>query len=127
MEMVDGASMLWRLHLRGADVGKRWTELANKYETMVADAYYPFNDAHAMMAFVATGRDDASRPHDRGARRRGRRGTSSARLIRDIGLPVVRAIRDFGDADYEGCFDTLLDIRKRARTASAAATRSATC
>jgi tetratricopeptide (TPR) repeat protein len=114
MEMVDGASMLWRLHLRGVDVGNRWTELAEKHEALVADAYYPFNDAHAMMAFVATGRDDASRRTIEALEAAAGDGTSSARLIRDIGLPVVHAIRDFGDEDYEGCFDALLDIRKRA-------------
>ncbi len=114
MEMVDGASMLWRLHLRGVDVGDRWTELADRYETMVSDAYYPFNDAHAMMAFVATGRHDAGDRMIGALEDAAGDDTSSARLIRDIGLPVVRAIRDFGEEDYEGCFDTLLDIRKRA-------------
>lgn len=114
MEMVDGAAMLWRLHLRGVDVDDRWTELADTYETMAADAYYPFNDAHAMMAFVATGREDASRQMIGALDAAAGDQTSSSRLIRDIGLPVVRAIRAFGDEDYEACFETLLDIRKRA-------------
>jgi tetratricopeptide (TPR) repeat protein len=114
MEMVDAAAMLWRLHLRDVDVGNRWVELADLYEKRLSDAYHPFNDAHAMMALAATDRygkrcqligtlEDAAGD-----------GTSSARLIRDVGLPVARAIHDFGEADYESCFDILLDVRKRA-------------
>ena len=114
MEMVDGAAMLWRLHLRGVDVGGRWAELADLYEKQAEDAYYPFNDAHAMMAFVATGQDDASRRTIAALEAAAGDGSSSARMIRDIGLPVARAFRAFGDEDYGTCFDILLDVRKRA-------------
>jgi hypothetical protein len=112
--MVDASAMLWRFHLRNAEVGNRWTELADIYETRAEDAYYPFNDAHAMMVFVTSGRDDASRRMIAALESAAGDEDSNARIIRDVGLPVVRAIRAFGDEDYEGCFDTLFDVRKRA-------------
>jgi tetratricopeptide (TPR) repeat protein len=114
MEMADGAAMLWRFHLRGAEVGNRWTELADIYESRAEDAYYPFNDAHAMMSFVATGRDKAARRTIAALEAAAGDDNSSSRIIRDVGLPVARAIRAFGETDYESCFDTLLDVRKRA-------------
>jgi hypothetical protein len=114
MEMVDAAAMLWRLHLRGVDVGTRWNEIADRYENWMTDAYYPFNDMHAMMAFVATGRQSQSRQLIAALEGAASARDSSARMIRDIGLPVVRAIRAFGDGDYRLSFETLLDIRKRA-------------
>jgi len=114
MEMVDAASMLWRFHLRGAEVGNRWSELADIYEAHVEDAYYPFNDAHAMMAFVAAGRDNAARRTIAALEAAAGEDNASSRIIRDVGLPVVRAIRAFGEEDYETCFDTLYDVRKRA-------------
>ena len=52
--------MLWRLHLRGIDVGERWRAVADGWEPMAEDGYYAFNDMHAMMAFVGDGRDQAA-------------------------------------------------------------------
>ena len=115
MEMADAASLLWRLHLRGADVGARWHELADLYEGFV-HAYYPFNDMHAMMTFAATGRTDTARRLALTAALEGAAGgrDSNARMIRDVGLPVVRALRAFGDGDYCAAVAILLDVRKRA-------------
>ncbi|HEY0833084.1 MAG TPA: tetratricopeptide repeat protein, partial [Azospirillum sp.] len=60
LELVDAAAMLWRLHLRGVGVGDRWRDVADGWERAAADGAYAFNDAHAMMAFVADGRDAAA-------------------------------------------------------------------
>ena len=67
-----------------------------------------------MMSFVATGRDDAARRTIAALETQAGEDNSSSRIIRDVGLPVARAIRAFGEEDYESCFDTLLDVRKRA-------------
>jgi len=60
LEMIDATALLWRLYLRGADVGNRWHELAAAWEPLAEDAHYAFNDVHAMMAFVADGREPAA-------------------------------------------------------------------
>ena len=57
LEMVDASAMLWRLHLRGVDVGQRWRCIADSWEAKAGDAHYAFNDAHAMMAFIGDGRE----------------------------------------------------------------------
>lgn len=115
LELVDGSAMLWRLHLRGVDVGDRWRDLADHWERAAADGFYAFNDAHAMMAFVADGRDDAA---DRTlaaqeqAARRGQ-GTGST-MARDVGLPVCRALRAFGRGEYRTAAELLYAVRTRA-------------
>lgn len=114
LEMVDAAALLWRLHLRGVEVGERWNDLADTYEGWVEHAYYPFNDAHAMMTFVATGRDAAAARLIAALEAAAGARDSSAIMIRDVGLPVVRAIRAFGDGDYLTAHDMLTDVRKRA-------------
>ena len=55
-ENVDASALLWRLYLRGVDVGDRWQALAQDWAPAVEDGYYAFNDAHAVMAFVGAGR-----------------------------------------------------------------------
>ncbi len=56
LDMVDASALLWRLFLRGIDVGDRWNAVADSWEPMAAAGYYAFNDAHAMMAFAGAGR-----------------------------------------------------------------------
>ncbi len=115
LEMLDAASLLWRLHLRGVDVGERWDDLAGIYEGMADDAYYPFNDMHAMMAFVATGRTAAAGRLVAALQHKAGDASSSARLIRDIGLPVASALQAFGQEAYEEAADQLLELRKHAQ------------
>ncbi|NIR32041.1 MAG: tetratricopeptide repeat protein, partial [Gammaproteobacteria bacterium] len=57
---LDAAALPWRTHLRGPDVGTRWVELAGRYEEGDEGGFYAFNDMHAMMAFIATGRSAAA-------------------------------------------------------------------
>ena len=58
LEMIDASAMLWRLALRGVNVGDRWTKLAASWAPFADHAYYAFNDAHAVMAFVGAQRFD---------------------------------------------------------------------
>ncbi|WP_119462795.1 tetratricopeptide repeat protein [Rhodospirillaceae bacterium SYSU D60014] len=111
LEMLDAAALLWRLHLRGVDVGNRWAELADTYEPMAEDAYYTFNDMHAMMAFVADGREEAAKRLLAALERRITGGGTNGVMTREVGLPVCRAIQAFGKGDYATTVDLLLLVR----------------
>ena len=110
MEMLDAASMLWRLHMRGIDVGDRWAELADTYEPMAEDAHYAFNDAHAMMAFTATGREAPAKRLLAVLGRRAAGTGTNAMMTRDVGLPVCQAIHAFGQGRYNAVVDTLMPV-----------------
>jgi hypothetical protein len=56
MDMVDASAMLWRLYLRGVDVGDRWQAVADGWAPIAAAGSYAFNDVHAVMAFIGAGR-----------------------------------------------------------------------
>ena len=111
LEMLDATALLWRLHLRGVDVGGRWTELANSWEKRVEDAYYVFNDMHAMMAFVAGGREASARSLLDGLVRRIDQGGTNAMMTRDVGLPVCRAVQAFGRGNYRAAIEELMPVR----------------
>jgi len=112
LEMLDATALLWRLHLRGVDVGNRWTELANTWEKRVEDAYYVFNDMHAMMAFVASGREATARGLlEVLVRRLDQRGTN-AMMTRDVGLPICRAVQAFGRGNYRAAIEELMPVRQ---------------
>jgi tetratricopeptide (TPR) repeat protein len=111
LDLIDASSKLWRLHLRGVDVGDRWQRLADVWEQRVDEAYYAFNDAHAMMALTASGRDAAAVRLVRVLEAKAEGTDTNAAMVREVGLPVCRAIRAFGRGDYTNCAATLLQIR----------------
>ncbi|MEX0959943.1 MAG: tetratricopeptide repeat protein [Burkholderiales bacterium] len=111
MELVDATALLWRLHLRGLDVGERWREVADGWEAMAGDAYYAFNDTHAMMAFVADGRTDAQ-ARLLAAMEKGAAGNdSNAMMTREVGLPLARAVQAFGRDDYRNTIALIEPVR----------------
>jgi hypothetical protein len=111
IELVDATSMLWRLHLRGVDVGDRWRAVADAWELMAEDGYYAFNDMHAMMAFVGDGRNHAVRRLLEVLNRRAAGTGSNAAMTREVGLPVCAAIRAFADGFHGPAIDLLLPVR----------------
>jgi tetratricopeptide (TPR) repeat protein len=118
LEMIDATAMLWRLHLRGIDVGERWKELADAWEPLAADAHYAFNDVHAMMAFVADGREAAARTLLASLRARADQSEgTNATMTREVGLPVCVGLRAFGRGEWDVAIEMLRPVRLVAQRA----------
>jgi len=113
-EELDAAALLWRLKLLEVDVGSRWRELSRKWEPSAQDTLYAFNDVHAMMAFVADGRDDAAWAL-LSANERYVESASDANVAmsREMGIPFCLALQDFAKGRYGECVDRLLPVRYR--------------
>ena len=113
-EELDSAALLWRLRLLDIDVGDRWTELATCWEPAATDTLYAFNDVHAMMTFVAAGREEAAgRLMSANERYVEHAGDANVAMSRIIGLPFCRALEAFGREEYGRCVDELLPVRYR--------------
>ncbi len=111
LEMVDAASMLWRLHLRGVELGARSASVADAWSDADYHGYYAFNDAHAAMAFVADGRFQQARAMVAALERRAGEDSSNAGMSREVGLPLARAILAFGECRHEEVVSTLYPLR----------------
>jgi hypothetical protein len=112
--LLDAASLLWRLHLQGLNVGDRWEELGAWYAGDSEDGFYAFNDVHAITVFVATGRtvECAERLAAMEAAAEGR--GANAAMARSVGLPVGRALQAFGQERYGDAVDHLMPVRYHA-------------
>ncbi len=116
VDKLDASAMLWRLKLFGIDVGARWDELAEAWEPLAEDAHYAFNDAHAMMAFAATGRDELAQAQVRAMEARAAQGTTGGGgdnilMTREVGLPVCRGLLAFARENYGEAVDHILPVR----------------
>ena len=111
LNMVDASAILWRLYLGGVDAGTRWRKLAELRAPFAGSANYAFNDAHAMMAFVAAGRTDlAMRLVEAQEEAIAGEGDNAA-FTRDVGRPAALAIKAFGEGDYGTTVSLLKPIR----------------
>jgi hypothetical protein len=108
VDAQNAASMLFRLELRGVDVGGRWTELADKAEARIGDHLSPFTLPHRMMALAATGRWAAA---DRmlgvlWEAVRANRGDHAA-VLRDAALPVCEALLAHRRGDHAAAVEAM--------------------
>lgn len=114
LDMIDAAALLWRLQLRGIDLGDRWQVVADAWEPHAAAGNYAFNDVHAMMAFIGAGREQAVRAVLE-SQERALHGTGdNVMFTREVGGPVTRAILAFCEGDYARTVDLLRPVRNHA-------------
>jgi hypothetical protein len=111
LEMIDASALLWRLHLDGHDVRARAARLADCWRPRVGDGLYVFNDAHAMMAFLAAGRLDDAREVVADVERHAGDAGTNGRMVREVGLPVCRALLALAERDFARAVELLLPVR----------------
>jgi hypothetical protein len=111
LDLIDASSLLWRLHVMGIDVGSRWETVADGWQPLAGAGCYAFNDAHATMAFVGAGREASALEVLEAQERALLRDDDNAAFTRDVGVPVVRAIRAFGQGAYAETVRWLRPVR----------------
>ncbi len=97
---VDASALLWRLHLRGVDLAERWREVADHWEARPIGGLRPFSDVHAMLAFVAAGREASAQRLIGDLRRSAERSRALNDPIHHSALPVCEALLAFGRGDH---------------------------
>ncbi len=100
LDMIDAAALLWRLKLRGVEVGERWQAVAGAFATVASASNYAFNQVHAMMAFVGAGRRDLAAIVLESLEEAAARDDDNARFTSEVGQPLAKAIQAFGDGNY---------------------------
>ena len=111
LEMVDASALLWRLSLRGVDVGARWQPLADAWRPLAEDGFYAFNDCHAVMALCGAGELAAAERVIASLEHAAAGNGANAAMSRDVGLPLARALLAFARGRYDAAIDPLTEIR----------------
>jgi tetratricopeptide (TPR) repeat protein len=110
-ENVDASALLWRLQLRGAEVGPRWQALADDWAAAAEEGHYAFNDVHALLAFAGAGRLAEAERLIAGLERRRDGGGTNAMMAREVGVPLGRAILAFTRGAYDDAVELLREAR----------------
>ena len=107
LDLVDAAALLWRLHLAGVDVGDRWAEVAATWDQHADGQLYPFNDWHAVMAYLGAGRDGDVERLIATLERSANGASETARWTGAVALPLVHGFCAFWRGDYAACAEGL--------------------
>jgi len=111
LQSIDASALLWRLKLEDVDVGDRFISLAAAWERCAEDAFYAFNDLHAVMAFVGAGRlPDAERTL-KAMRLAAADDGDNAHMTSKVGLPAAEAFVAFASGRYAECVEKLVAAR----------------
>jgi hypothetical protein len=111
LDLIDASAMLWRLWLRGVDVGRRWRDLAGVWQARGGAGYYAFNDVHALMAYLGAGDGVAAQSLIEAMEAAAAGDGTNAMMTRDVGLPVAYALVAFVREDYSRTVELLRDLR----------------
>jgi hypothetical protein len=126
LQRVDAASLLWRLHLLGADVAERCRALASAWCTAEQQTpgrhvpgYYAFNDVHALMALLAGGDVARAEHHIARCAERAMNSDDARRdnhaMAREVGLPLARGLAAFSKGEFDAAADQLYAVRQHAQ------------
>ncbi len=114
MEMLDGTSLLWRLHLDGVEAGPRWAVLAEAWAGKPTEPWYVFNDLHAIMALIAAGRQaeaEAVLARLEAFAQGPNLPRSNHLAVASAGLAVARGLIAYGRGDFEASVAALAPVR----------------
>lgn len=120
LHRLDAASILWRLHLLGADVTARCTALRSAWPLNDEGlaGHSAFNDVHVLLPMLAGGAlGEAERWLARCAERAlaaddARRDNHA--VAREVGLPLARGLLAFARGDVDAAADLLYAAREQA-------------
>jgi tetratricopeptide (TPR) repeat protein len=115
LDMVDASALLWRLKLRGVDLGNRWEAIAERWQPLVGDKLYAFNDCHGVMALLGAGRMGEAERAVSMLTETARKQSDNALMSRDVGLPLARALVAFEHGRYAATTDLLRPLRNIAQ------------
>lgn len=117
LDLVDASAMLWRLRLRGVEVGDRWHSVADRWQQALtgADGHrYAFNDFHAMLAYVGADRAQAQHELLETMREAAAAPTDNAVFTREVGLPAAEAVYALGHGQAQRALELLRPLRSGA-------------
>jgi len=111
MDMIDASALLWRVHLSGQDVGDRWEELAQCWDNHADGTLYPFNDWHAVMAYLGAGEEQKVARVITALTENSVRDAETAQWAKMTALPLIAGFSAFWKGNYRAAVEALHTVR----------------
>lgn len=107
-EQIGAVSALWRMELRGIDVGTRWLEVAEKIAEREFEHVQPFHDLHYIFALARSGKDDLVTEFLASQKRRAESLDDPLRSVwMDLCLPLAEGVAAYATEDWTRAHDLM--------------------
>ncbi|MBL6953395.1 MAG: tetratricopeptide repeat protein [Alphaproteobacteria bacterium] len=107
-DQANAASLLWRMELRGIDVGARWTDLADHVQGRTREHVQPFLDLHYLYTLARAGRNAQA---DKMLASMTAHAATAPDLVRpawvEVAVPAARGLAAHARGDYQGAYADL--------------------
>ncbi|MEO1243975.1 MAG: tetratricopeptide repeat protein [Pseudomonadota bacterium] len=108
-EQIGAVSMLWRLELRGVDVGERWAPVVEQARMRAGEHLFPFHDLHYLYALARAGDDDEAGRFLTSIKNKAADDTSND-VWREQCFPAAEALLTFASGNRAGAAERLAPI-----------------
>jgi tetratricopeptide (TPR) repeat protein len=107
-DQASSASLLWRMEIRGIDVGGRWQDLADHVQGRTGEHVQPFLDLHYLYALARAGRDDKVDEMLASIAAHAVNAPEVARTAwHEVAVPAARGLTAYARGDYEAAYADL--------------------
>lgn len=109
-EQIGAVSMLWRLEIRGADIGDRWLPVVEQARARAGEHILPFHDLHYLYALSRAGNPGEGAAFLQSMTNHADGLTGFARSVwQESCLPCAEAVFAFANGDHEQTAQKLSD------------------
>ncbi len=110
-EQIGAISMLWRLEMRGVDVGDRWAPVAARVAERELEHLQPFHDLHYVFALSRAGRQTQIETFlDSMERHAAHRPQAGQAVWTQIAIPAARALAHYAAGNKEAAYPLLKNV-----------------
>ena len=106
-EQIGAVSALWRLELRGVDVGERWAPIAEKARENAGDHLLPFHDMHYLYALARAGGEGEAEAFIRSMTNTAEGGDN---VWGEVALPLAIGLLAFGRNEHAQAVEAIAPL-----------------
>ncbi len=110
LDICNAAALLWRLQIRGINVGDRWQALRAYSQPRVSDDELVFITLHYLMTPAILQDEETTNRAINHFQTWSREDTTQGRICRKVGLPLARSLVNLGAGNLASATSTLDDI-----------------
>ncbi|XP_071966189.1 tetratricopeptide repeat protein 38-like [Antedon mediterranea] len=113
LDMVDAASLLYRLEMEGVSVGKeRWQKIFDVTKPHLDDHTLVFNDIHYLMAALGAKQNDIVKRFKESTTDFIKKKKGDQRnIMNEVGVVMFEAFQAYDDGDFSKAVETMLPVR----------------
>ncbi|NNE39724.1 MAG: tetratricopeptide repeat protein [Marinicaulis sp.] len=101
-EQIGAVSMLWRLEMRGLNVGDRWAPVVEQARARAGEHLFPFHDLHYVYALARAGEQHEAQAFEASLQRKAETKTGDAAYVwQSITAPAAAALIDFAQTRHQ--------------------------